>query len=78
MYCILFSKVLKQITVGPLDPGETVDAMREAKLLSQMKHKNIVQFHASFLDGNYFCIIIEYCEVFLLDVFCICVSHSEH
>nr|CAB3264285.1 serine/threonine-protein kinase Nek11-like [Phallusia mammillata] len=55
-------KVLKQITVGPLDPGETVDAMQEAKLLAQMRHKNIVQFHQSFLDGHFFCIIIEYCE----------------
>lgn len=60
---MFYSKVLKQICVGPLDPGETVDAMQEAKLLSQLKHKNIVQFHNSFLDGQFFCIVLEYCEV---------------
>ncbi|XP_002130578.2 serine/threonine-protein kinase Nek11-like isoform X1 [Ciona intestinalis] len=55
-------KVLKQVCVGPVDPGETVDAMREARLLARMKHKNIVQFHESFLDGQFFCIVLEYCE----------------
>uniref|UniRef100_H2YAH1 non-specific serine/threonine protein kinase n=1 Tax=Ciona savignyi TaxID=51511 RepID=H2YAH1_CIOSA len=55
-------KVLKQICVGPVDPGETVDAMHEARLLARMKHKNIVQLHESFLDGQFFCIVLEYCE----------------
>ena len=30
----VFRKVLKEIYVGELQPDETVDAMREAKLLS--------------------------------------------
>lgn len=61
-------KVLKQICVGTLDPGETVDAMREARLLSQLQHKNIVQFHDSFLDGQFFCIVTEFCEGGDLDI----------
>lgn len=55
-------KVLKEISCGDLAPDETVDAMHEAKLLSKLHHPNIVRFHDSFLDGEFFCIITEYCE----------------
>ncbi|XP_067052132.1 serine/threonine-protein kinase Nek11-like [Acropora muricata] len=55
-------KVLKEIFVGELAPDETVDAMREAKLLSTLHHVHIVKFHDSFLDRESFCIITEYCE----------------
>lgn len=55
-------KVLKEIFVGELQPDETVDAMREAKLLSTLNHPNIVKFHDSFPDGESFCIVTEYCE----------------
>lgn len=44
-------------------PDETVDAMHEAKLLSKLDHPSIVQFHDSFIDGEFFCIVTEYCEV---------------
>ena len=49
--------------MGDLQPDETVDAMHEAKLLSKLDHPGIVQFHDSFIDGEYFCIVTEYCEV---------------
>ncbi|XP_071490539.1 uncharacterized protein [Diadema antillarum] len=55
-------KVLKEISCGDLAPDETVDAMHEAKLLSKLHHPNIVKFYDSFLDGEFFCIITEYCE----------------
>lgn len=55
-------KVLKEIFVGELAPDETVDAMREAKLLSTLDHVHIVKFHDSFVDKESFCIITEYCE----------------
>lgn len=55
-------KVLKEIFVGELQPDETVDAMREAKLLSTLNHPNIVKFFDSFIDGESFCIVTEYCE----------------
>jgi len=60
--CIQLRKVLKEIFVGELAPDETVDAMREAKLLSTLHHVHIVKFHDSFLDRESFCIITEYCE----------------
>ncbi|KAH9505755.1 Serine/threonine-protein kinase Nek11 [Bulinus truncatus] len=55
-------KVLKEIPVGDLQPDETLDAMHEARLLSKLDHPGIVKFHDSFIDGEYFCIITEYCE----------------
>ncbi|XP_052229979.1 serine/threonine-protein kinase Nek11-like isoform X2 [Dreissena polymorpha] len=55
-------KVLKEISVGDLQPDETVDAMHEARLLRQLDHPSIVQFHDSFIDGESFCIVTEYCE----------------
>ena len=36
----LYRKVLKEIYVGELQPDETVDAMREARLLSNVSAEN--------------------------------------
>ncbi|XP_048742053.1 serine/threonine-protein kinase Nek11-like [Ostrea edulis] len=55
-------KVLKEISVGELQPDETVDAVREARVLSKLDHPSIVKFHDSFIDGESFCIVTEYCE----------------
>lgn len=58
-------KVLKEIPVGDLPADETIDAVREANLLSKLSHPNIVKFCDSFLDGEFFCLVTEYCEVIL-------------
>ncbi|XP_037700837.1 serine/threonine-protein kinase Nek11 isoform X2 [Choloepus didactylus] len=55
-------KVLKEISVGKLNPNETVQANLEAQLLSKLDHPAIVKFHASFVEQDNFCIITEYCE----------------
>ncbi|XP_019484476.1 PREDICTED: serine/threonine-protein kinase Nek11 isoform X2 [Hipposideros armiger] len=55
-------KVLKEISVGELNPNETVQANLEAQLLSKLDHPAIVKFHASFVEQDSFCIITEYCE----------------
>ncbi|XP_049726670.1 serine/threonine-protein kinase Nek11 isoform X1 [Elephas maximus indicus] len=55
-------KVLKEISVGELNPNETVQANLEAQLLSRLHHPAIVKFHASFVEQDNFCIITEYCE----------------
>jgi NIMA (never in mitosis gene a)-related kinase len=55
-------KVLKELPMRDVEPGETVDAVREARLLSKLDHPNIVKFHDSFADGDCFCIVTEYCE----------------
>nr|XP_033785901.1 serine/threonine-protein kinase Nek11 isoform X2 [Geotrypetes seraphini] len=55
-------KVLKEISVGDLNPNETVQANLEAQLLSKLDHPAIVKFYASFLEKESFCIITEFCE----------------
>ncbi|XDV40687.1 hypothetical protein PO909_009719, partial [Leuciscus waleckii] len=55
-------KVLKEIHVGDLKPNETVYAIQEAQLLSQLNHPAILKFYTSFLERDTFCIITEYCE----------------
>jgi NIMA (never in mitosis gene a)-related kinase len=60
---------MKEISVGDLQPDETVDAMHEARLLSKLDHPSIVQFHDSFIDGEYFCIVTEYCEVDVYNIY---------
>ncbi|XP_026309965.1 serine/threonine-protein kinase Nek11 isoform X2 [Piliocolobus tephrosceles] len=55
-------KVLKEVSVGELNPNETVQASWEAQLLSKLDHPAIVKFHASFVEQDNFCIITEYCE----------------
>ncbi|XP_021027008.1 serine/threonine-protein kinase Nek11 isoform X2 [Mus caroli] len=55
-------KVLKEISVGELNPNETVQANVEAQLLSRLHHPTIVRFHESFVEQETFCIITEYCE----------------
>ncbi|GAB1294607.1 Serine/threonine-protein kinase Nek11 [Apodemus speciosus] len=55
-------EVLKEISVGELNPNETVQASVEAQLLSKLSHPTIVRFHASFVEQGSFCIITEYCE----------------
>ncbi|XP_033754320.1 serine/threonine-protein kinase Nek11-like isoform X2 [Pecten maximus] len=55
-------KVLKEISVGELQPDETVEAAKEARVLSKLLHPSIVKFHDSFIDGDVFCIITEFCE----------------
>ncbi|XP_023591715.1 serine/threonine-protein kinase Nek11 [Trichechus manatus latirostris] len=55
-------KVLKEISVGELNPNETVQANLEAQLLSKLDHPAIVKFYASFVEQDTFCIITEYCE----------------
>ncbi|XP_042333279.1 serine/threonine-protein kinase Nek11 isoform X2 [Sceloporus undulatus] len=55
-------KVLKEISVGDLKPNETVEANLEAQLLSKLDHPAIVKFYTSFVEGESFCIVTEYCE----------------
>ena len=58
-----FSKVLKEIPIGELAPDETIDAVHEANLLRSLDHPGIVKFVDSFVDGGFFCIVTEFCEV---------------
>ena len=71
-------KVLKEISVGDLQPDETVDAMHEANLLRNLDHPGIVKFSDSFCDGEFFCIVTEYCEVSELQLQYLCVFKKLH
>ncbi|CAL8299394.1 unnamed protein product [Gadus morhua 'NCC'] len=59
-------KVLKEIPLGGLRANETVQASLEARLLSRLHHPHILRFFHSFLEGDAFCIITEYCQPYLL------------
>lgn len=54
---------MKKIFVGNLLADETVDAASEANLLRSLDHPNIVKFYDSFVEGEFFCILTEYCDV---------------
>lgn len=70
-------KVMKQIFAGGMDEASTAKALAEAKILEevctgttiavakqlQMHHPNIVGFCETFVEENFVCIVIEYCEV---------------
>ena len=72
MGMISYRKVIKEISVGDLQPDETVDAMHEANLLRNLDHPNIVKFHDSFIDGDYFCLVTEFCEVCRMPIVTLC------
>jgi hypothetical protein len=54
--------VLKQIFVGQMDPGESVAAGKEARILEELHHPNIIAFHAAFVDTQFLCIVTEFCN----------------
>lgn len=66
-------KALKRIPVGDISPDETMDADREAKLLSKLDHPFIMKLHDSFFDVDEFCIVTEYCEVRFQFSVCTCI-----
>jgi len=59
----MIGKVVKQVFIGGLSPDETVDALKEAKLLQSLKHPNVVGYYDAFVQGGQFvCIVMEYCD----------------
>lgn len=56
-------KVLKEVSIGDMQPDESIESVQEAHLLSKLDNPYILKYHDSFLDGEYFCIVTEYCEV---------------
>ena len=53
---------LKKILLSGATQKEIDSVKNEAKYLSNIKNKNIVNYCASYEDGNYFNIFMEYCE----------------
>jgi NIMA (never in mitosis gene a)-related kinase 11 len=55
--------------LNDVQPNESLDAVHEAKLMQKLEHPCIVKFYESFLDGEQFCIVSEFCDGGDLDVF---------
>lgn len=51
-----------------MEPDESIESVHEANLLSKLDNPYIIKYFDSFLDGEYFCILTEYCEGGDLDV----------
>lgn len=48
-----------------MEADESIESVQEAQLLSKLDNPYILKYHESFLDGDYFCIVTEYCEVII-------------
>lgn len=46
-----------------MEADESIESVHEANLLSKLDNPYILKYYDSFLDGDYFCIVTEYCEV---------------
>lgn len=53
---------MKVIDLSKSPPEERDAAVREAKLLQQLKHEHIVAYVSSFKDRASLCIVTEYCD----------------
>ncbi len=56
-------RVLKEVSIGDMQSDESIESVHEANLLSKLDNPYILRYFDSFLDGEYFCIVTEYCEV---------------
>ena len=56
--------VMKVVRNAGSDRKQHQAAAQEVDVLSQLRHPNIVRFHASFLsnDGVHLCIVMDFCE----------------
>ncbi|XP_067944129.1 uncharacterized protein [Watersipora subatra] len=54
--------VIKVVNIAMFSPSDTVESMREVKVLKKLTHPNIVKFENAFKDGSNICIVMEYCE----------------
>ena len=61
-----------QIFMNPASPEERVELMtdfgKECRIMSMIRHPNIVQFYGSIQEAPNFCIISELCEGNVVDV----------
>ncbi|ESN99841.1 hypothetical protein HELRODRAFT_157454 [Helobdella robusta] len=55
-------KVVKKVYIGALKLEETVTAASEANLLRSLYHPNILRYFDSFVDGQFYCIVTEFCD----------------
>ncbi len=46
-----------------METDESIESVHEASLLAKLDNPYILKYHDSFLNGECFCIVTEYCEV---------------
>lgn len=54
--------VVKEVNISKMSKKERDEAKKEVKVLSQMKHPNIVSYLESFEDGGILYIMMDYCD----------------
>jgi NIMA (never in mitosis gene a)-related kinase len=54
--------VVKKIPLVGLTEKERMDAMSECKLLSRMSHPNVIEFVASFVEGDTLHLVTSFCD----------------
>eukprot|EP00928_Gymnodinium_smaydae_P031798 TRINITY_DN23223_c0_g2_i5.p1 TRINITY_DN23223_c0_g2~~TRINITY_DN23223_c0_g2_i5.p1 ORF type:complete len:451 (+),score=39.28 TRINITY_DN23223_c0_g2_i5:120-1472(+) len=54
--------VCKMVDVSQASRKEVQDAIKEGQLMASFRHPFIVQFHGSFIDSGWLCIVMGYCE----------------
>ncbi|KAK3277926.1 hypothetical protein CYMTET_14101 [Cymbomonas tetramitiformis] len=54
--------VIKEVSMANMSSKEKEDALTEVKILEDLDHTNIIQYHDCRIDGNTLCIVMEYAE----------------
>ncbi|CAJ1332005.1 unnamed protein product [Effrenium voratum] len=54
--------ICKMVDVSKASRREMEDAVKEGKLLSELKHPYIVRYRESFTESGWLCILMDYCE----------------
>lgn len=54
--------VCKSVKVGAAAMEDLLTAKKEARLLANLDHPNIVRYRSSFLDLGWFCIVMDFCD----------------
>lgn len=54
--------VIKEVLIARLGPKEQEEAKNEARVLSKLRHPNIVQYRGSWVEKGKLYIVMDYCE----------------
>jgi NIMA (never in mitosis gene a)-related kinase len=54
--------IVKMIDISRATRQEREDALKESRVLSQLRHPYIVRYRENFLEDGWLCIVMDYCE----------------
>jgi NIMA (never in mitosis gene a)-related kinase len=54
--------IVKMIDISRATKSEREDALKESRVLSQLRHPYIVRYRENFLEDGWLCIVMDYCE----------------